>query len=1739
MDLKNLLSRCLLLDIETTKQGALRHVGALFQGQTFERKTPFELEAILHELDQFAAQADFVLGHNLIGHDLVILQSLYPHLKLLDLPVIDTLYLSPLAFPQNPYHHLVKDYKLVRSALSDPLEDIRLAVSVFQDQCQAFRKTWEHAPEVLAFYQFCFFDSQIGMFRGQGVAEVFRAIGGALEPAEIETYQTIFVKKTEGIVCQQAVRSVTEQMLCAPLHRPALAYCLAWLLVSGSNSVLPPWVRYQFPKTGEILRLLRDRPCNDESCQYCQENHNPVTQLKRFFNFDRFRDTPQTEDGKSLQQAIVTHGMADQPLLAILPTGGGKSLCFQLPALVRHYRRGVLTVVISPLQALMKDQVDNLAKKTATPFADVVYGMLTPPERGAVLERVRLGDVAILYISPEQLRNRSVKRALQHREIGCWVFDEAHCLSKWGHDFRPDYLYAARFIREFAVEQGSPIPPIACFTATAKKDVIAEILEHFRSELQQELTGFEGGVKRENLSFEVRTVGKAEKMEQVALILEEHFRQADAGSVIIYAATRKETEEIRDYLRHKGASGFVVESFHAGLESQLKRTIIDDFVSDKIQVICATNAFGMGIDKENVRIVLHFDIPGSLENYIQEAGRAGRDLQDAHCMLLYDPQDVELQFSMNACSEIKKRDIAKILRGLRKTKTRQEGEIVLTVDELLREDEVHGVFEGHDKLRDTKVKTAVAWLERAGFLERNENLTQVFQGKPRVKNIQEGKAKIAQLNLSPVMQDIWTAILEELFHADPDEGLSADRIAEGLFNTGFQKIAEASGRTPAQEVIVILHEMANAGIVDQGVLLTAFLRPKGKNNARKAFEAVCALEEAMIKLLQEAEPDADEGAWVNLSLRRLNQRLINEGFESNPQTLQDLIKGLSDDGKGLAASIGSLDLYHISQDLYKVRLRRSWPALRKTANLRRKAANIILDVLIGKAAKQSGQEESPEGGLVLLPFSSNELTAAIENDLFLRAELRNMLAAIDRALLFLHEHHIITIQQGLAVFRQAMTIRLAPEAKGRRYTLGDYSPLAIHYVEKIFQVHIINAYAALGLRSIAEALRLVLDYFTVSRQEFIKKHFPGRENMLEYATSQDSFRKIVDQLRNAVQTAIVAGPLEKNLLVLAGPGSGKTKIVVHRCAYLLRVKRVPAAHILILCFNHNASVSLRKRLHELVGDDMRGVTILTYHSMALRLVGRSIAESVEKDSEEAINFDGIIREAIDLLKGKKEIIGIEADDLRDRLLAGYSHILVDEYQDIDQQQYELISVIAGRTLHEEEDKLSILAVGDDDQNIYTFRGANVEFIRKFQQDYQAREEYLVENYRSTRHIIAAANQLIQQNRDRMKTRQPIRINKDRQTEPPGGSWSALDPLAQGRVQIIQTNDSVSQAAVIIAEIQRLKALSQNFDWQHCAILARTRKTLDPIRALCEQTGIPVRWSIERCPPLHRIREIAHFLTRLQEEQNMIKKASELQQVFSDMSAEAAENPWQQLLAEMLEAYRLDTLDATLPVAQAIEWFYESLAEERRDKMLGRGVFLGTVHAAKGMEFLHVFLPGGDWKFPPQRAKQEEERRLLYVGMTRAMQTLCLFDCQTAPNHFLRPLHGEYLLKRSAPLLTSLDPHELRKQYTVLGLKDLYLDYAGAFPDAHAIHRHLTNLRTGDAVRLVSSNNGLQVHDNFGFCVTRLSNTANAAWRDKLDTIQHVRVLALIQRHAKDPAEDYRPRIKADHWELPLLEVVSG
>ena len=1753
-----LIECALLLDLETGQDGQIHKIGALRDGRELRIQGRFDLERALAQLGDYAAGAEFVIGHNLLGHDLPRLRALAPALELLGGKVIDTLYLSPLAFPQNPYHRLVKDYKLVRDSLADPVADCHLAEQVLREQYDelARRAAASDAERAqLAAFQFCFrgatlFESHAT--GGDGIAAVFRLLSGALP--DLNQVRTTLLGRWDGRACQSAAPRLILDHLADPNLRPVLAYAAAWLDVAGGDSVLPPWVRHRFPATARLLTALREVPCAAPDCSWCRTIQDPDAQLRRWFGFAGFRAEPATADGDSLQRAIVRDGIAGRPLLAILPTGGGKSLCFQLPALVRSVRRGTLTVVISPLQALMKDQVDNLARKTGTTAAAAIYGMLTPPERGDVMERVRLGDVALLYISPEQLRNRSVAETLASREIGCWVFDEAHCLSKWGHDFRPDYLYAGRFIRTLAQRQQVPIPPVGCFTATAKRDVTAEILGYFRDELGLELRLFESGVERDNLRFEVQLVGRHEKDARIHAILAEHLGAdgggpqteppGDAGAAIVYAAKRKRVEELAERLMREG---WTVAAFHAGIEAPEKRRIQEAFVTGELQVICATNAFGMGVDKEDVRVVIHAEVPGSLENYIQEAGRAGRDRKPAVCVLLYDEQDIESQFGMAAMSELSRRDIAEILRGLRRARSDQDGVVVVTSGELLRDEDLRLGFDAEARDADTRVRIAVAWLERAGLVQRDENRTFVFQGRPMVASLAEAERQIAGLRLSAAQRRRWLAILQEMLNAEPDAGFTADDLArlpafaeppdeqgrgEGTAEPGRAPVWDR-GETPGQRVLRTLHDMANAGLLRRGPQLSAFVRYKVKDHSMRVLERVGRLEAAMIEALREQAPDAEPGEWLPLSLRRLNQHLLDQDHQSNPETLRILLKGLSLDGRGLAGARGSLDLRQSDRDHYRVRLHRDLPTLTRTAERRRAIAAVVLRTLLTKIPP-----DAPPSAAQLVAFGTDELTGALRRDVVLAGEIRDPLAAIDRGLMFLHEHAAIVLHGGFAVFRSAMTVRILPEAKGRRYTKAQYQPLAQHYRERVFQIHVMNEYARLGAEKVRQALALVSGYFSLGKEAFVRRWFADRREQIARATTAESFRRIVETLGNPAQTEIVAAPEDGNRLVLAGPGSGKTRVIVHRCANLVRVLRVPAHRLIVLCFNRSAALELRRRLAELIGDDARCITVQTYHGFAMRLTGRSYAErlaTADAGGADTLGLDRVIAEAVDLLEGRNATAGLGVDGdqqaIRERLLAGFRHILVDEYQDIDADQYRLVAAIAGRSreVNGDETGLTLLAVGDDDQNIYAFRGASTEYIRRFREDYDAELHDLVENYRSTGHIIAASNALIARNRERMKAERPIRIDRRRTSEPAGGRWARLDGHAQGRVLVLSADDAARQASVLVARIVELQRLGGG-DWSQCAVLARTHEVLAPIRALLEHREIPAALTGE-LPRLHRIREIDAFLGALRERDREPLHADELETLLPVNAS-----PWRQLLERLIADWRVEAGSAAVPAVEIAEFCYETLAEQRREGRLGDGVLLTTLHGAKGLEFPHVLIADGGWGAAARDANAvEEERRLFYVGMTRAQETLTLGRITANRHPHLPLLDGDWLIE-TAPAIEPPPAEVIARRYERLTPADVDISYAGRQPPDAPVHERLRALEHGDRLGWRQVHDGLLLLDRHNLPIGRLSQHAAALWVPRIGQIEDVRIDAILRQHRRHCAPDFAERCRCEQWEVPLVEI---
>lgn len=710
------------------------------------------------KLDAFADAVAFLLGHNLIEFDSIHLAAAMPDLRLLKLPMVDTLRLNPLAFPRNPYHHLVKHYKngqLQRGSLNDPELDARLTLQVFADQLGALTVAHEQTPELLLAWHWLTTLSEVN----SGLNSVFMKVRHQLRPTDTQALATI-----NGLLSERACTTQTNQLLNdAHAHGWALAYALAWLSVAGGNSVMPPWVRHQFPEAGALVRRLRDNACGEPACAWCSERHDARKELKRWFDFDDFRAEPADANGRPLQEVIVEAALQGQHLLGILPTGTGKSLCYQIPALSRYDKTGALTVVISPLVALMADQVAGLEARGVTSCV-AINGLLSMPERADALSRVRLGDVGILIVSPEQLRSKTLRRVLEQREIGAWVLDEAHCISKWGHDFRPDYRYVGRFIKENA--GNGAIPPVLCLTATAKPDVVSDMLAHFRDKVGINLTLFNGGAKRTNLDFSVVPTTPIHKLADIATLLEAGL---DSGGAIVYCATKKQTEEVSAFLVAKGmAAGY----FHAGLTAQLKKTTQHDFISGSLKVIAATNAFGMGIDKPDVRLVIHADIPGSLENYLQEAGRAGRDCEDARCVLLYTVEDVERQFGMSARSRLSQQDIAAILKSIRRLdrKKRSDGEVIATTGEILTE-ETDAAFERDSATDDTRVRTAIAWLEEATLLTREENQVQIFPSSLRVGSLEEAEKKLngrglfedyKRALLALVRSEHWEVVLPEL-----------------------------------------------------------------------------------------------------------------------------------------------------------------------------------------------------------------------------------------------------------------------------------------------------------------------------------------------------------------------------------------------------------------------------------------------------------------------------------------------------------------------------------------------------------------------------------------------------------------------------------------------------------------------------------------------------------------------------------------------------------------------------------------------------------------------------------------------------------------------------------------------------------------------------------------------------------------------------------------------------------------
>jgi len=393
--------------------------------------------------------------------------------------------------------------------------------------------------------------------------------------------------------------------------------------------------------------------------------------LRQHFGFTSFRVG---------QREAIEHALARRDALVVMPTGSGKSLCYQLPALVLDGT----TIVISPLIALMKDQVDALTASNKA--ATFINSTLTTQEQNARLLRLARGEYKIVYVAPERLRNADFLGALTQTRVGLLAVDEAHCISQWGHDFRPDYQH----IREFIPRIGKP--PVFALTATATPHVQSDIIKQLGlARAEKIVTGF----NRPNIRFTVRyTPSEADKLREL------QSQVAANANGIIYAGTRRETEEVAEFVNE--VAHVRAAHYHAGLDDETRTRTQDEFMRGALPVIVATNAFGMGVDKSDIRFVIHYSLPATVEAYYQEVGRAGRDGNPARGVLLYSPQDRALQEWFIENDAPTREQTAALYRAL------PHGASRISPLDLQRE----------TGMNDTKLKVALRQLESAGALER-------------------------------------------------------------------------------------------------------------------------------------------------------------------------------------------------------------------------------------------------------------------------------------------------------------------------------------------------------------------------------------------------------------------------------------------------------------------------------------------------------------------------------------------------------------------------------------------------------------------------------------------------------------------------------------------------------------------------------------------------------------------------------------------------------------------------------------------------------------------------------------------------------------------------------------------------------------------------------------------------------------------------------------------------------------
>lgn len=1508
---------------------------------------------------EFIKGTHYVCGHNILNHDLKYIGDAVKAAGVR--AAIDTLFWSPLLFPTRPYHALVKDDKLQSYALNNPLNDSLKARDLFHAEVAAFHQIDEQFKEI---FHSLLHDKREFRY-------LFSFIGYTGPTDDLENR---IRKRFEGAVCENV--NFSNLIVEYPIE---LAYSLAiidsFVRHHKIYSITPPWVLKSYPHTERIIRLLRNKPCIT-GCGYCNSVFDAHAGLKRIFGYNSFK----TFAGEPLQEKAVQAAIANKSIIAIFPTGGGKSITFQLPALLSGENSRGLTVVISPLQSLMKDQVDNLEKVYNIMEAVTINGLLDPIERAKSIERVEDGSASLLYISPELLRSNTIKKLLLGRRIDRFVIDEAHCLSSWGQDFRVDYLYIAPFIKD--LQQTKSLTegiPVSCFTATAKPKVIEDIQTYFKDQLSLDLEVFTSTATRTNLVYKVYE--KNDDLEKYQTLRD--LIESKACPTIVYVSRTRRADELAEKLTK---DGFEAKAFHGKMNADEKIANQNAFVNGELPIMVATSAFGMGVDKKNIGMVIHYEISDSLENYVQEAGRAGRDKNlVAECYVLFNEDDLGKHFILLNQTKLSIKEIQQVWSAI-KDLTKFRATMSNSALEIARK----AGWDDNVREIETRVTTAIAALEDAGYLKRGQNMPRVFATGILAKTAQEAIDKIAVSTGIPAdLKENAGRIITKLV-----SGKSKARATGDDGETRIDYISDHLG-IKGKDVIQIINLLREEGILADTKDMSAFLKQgESQNRSMTILQRFIKVEQFLLKVLDQQER--------TYHLKELNEEAEAQGFSGiTPSHIKTILnfwaikhwiqRHNNEDSRNHFAAIAMQP-----REVLKTRLEK-----------RHELAKFILEFLYANAkANPSGTKGKEE---LLVEFSIHSIKEGFEK----KGSLFNTsvsLQDVEDTLFYLSRIEAVKIEGGFLVLYNRLTIERLEQDTRKKYKLDDYKKLDEFYEQRIQQIHIVGEYAKRMVQDYKDALQFVHDYFHLNYSSFLNKYFKGsREKEIKENLTPARFKQLFGELSPTQLKIIRDREKDKEkekekqyIVVAAGPGSGKTRVLVHKLASLLLMEDVKHEQLLMVTFSRAAATEFKKRLIQLIGNAALYVEINTFHSYCFDLVGK--VGSLETS-------DDIINKAVELIRNHE----VEASRITKAVL------VIDEAQDMSEDEYKLINALI-----EHNEEMRVIAVGDDDQTIYEFRGASARYLEDFLRTRKATSYELTENYRSKNNLVYFTNQLAARISHRLKKTPIIATQRD-----------------NGKIRLIRYQNK-NLILPLVADVRKAELRGTT------CILTKTNDEALQVTGQLLKAGMPAK--LIQTNDGFRLINLAEF--------KYLFSQLHLKEGVSVIADEHWEEATRTLASKFQKSTALELCNSILrrfvevnpkrKYKSDLETFLRESKIEEFINAQGETVLVSTIHKAKGKEFDNVFLLLED--FIPST---DEAKRLLYVAMTRAKQNLTIH------------LNGSYLDQLTAENLTRvidsgkyLLPNELLIQLTH---RDINL---GAFVSKQA---SITKLMSGD--NLIPDENG--------------------------------------------------------------------